>query len=127
MRVLVLLFYVLSLLVDATRAFALSFVIFASQAVFPPYSYVVLSFFSLPPVLWFSLIIADEEDGSTLRMLTVIKIFSVFSSLLFLIEQARGASLASYGEHLRLYSLLFLCIDCLMLSFVFLRRRVLCK
>ena len=126
-RVLVLSFYVLSLLVDAVRAFALSFAMFSSQAVLPPYSYVVLSFFSLSPVLWFSLIIADEKDGSTLKMLSLIKIFSVFSAFLFFVEGMKDSSVVSDAENLTLYSLLFVCIDFLMLSFAFFRRRVLCK
>ena len=126
-RVLVLFFYVLSLLVDAVRAFGISFLMFTSQSVAPPYSYIILSFLSLPPVLWFSLIIADEKDGSTLRMLSLIKIFSVVSAFLFFIEETKNSNLIPDIEHLQLYSLLFLCIDFVMLSFAFFRRRVLCK
>ena len=129
-RILVLSFYVLSLLLDALRAFICSFLIFSSQSVSPPYSYIILSFFSLPPVLWFSLIIADEKDGSTLRMLSLIKMFSVFSALLFLIkaiEELENESIIPDKENLILYSLLFFCIDFVMLFFVFFRRRALCK
>ena len=126
-RVLVLFFYVLSLLVDAVRAFGISFLMFTSQSVAPPYSYIILSFLSLPPVLWFSLIIADEKDGSTLRMLSLIKIFSVCSALLFFLEKLKSSSLFPDTENLVIYSLLFLCMDSVMLFFAFFRRRVLCK
>ena len=125
-KVLVLSFYVLSLLLDAMRAFYLSFLMFSSQSITPPYSYIVLSFFSLSPVLWFSLIIA-EERGAPLRMMSLIKIFSVVSTLLFFLEEIRGQSVVSDMRNMSVYFLLFLCIDCVMLCFSLVRRRSLCK
>ena len=126
-RFLLLIFYILALLLDSVRAFYFSFAITEGQNMLSFYVYIVISFFSISPILWFSLILDEKKMAMSFRAITLVKFLSIISIILFLLEDIKQDYELPYTENVGRYFLLFLCIDALMLVFSLVRRMRLCK
>jgi|GEM_PF-1033348 len=126
-RFLLLIFYVLALLLDSIRAFYFSFSIFEGQDMLSFYVYIIISFFAISPVLWFSLILNEKKMITSLRAITLVKFFSILSIVLFFIDDMKRDPDLPYTESVGTYFIFFLCVDSLMLIFSLFRRMRLCK
>lgn len=126
-RFLILGFYVLAIILDSMRAFYFSFHIFESEAMLSFYSYIIISFLSISPVLWFSLITAERRARLSLRTISMIKSFSVISAILFLLETIKKQDAFLFLGEVSVYIVFFLCVDVVMLCFALFRGMKLCK
>lgn len=126
-RFLLLVFYVLALLLDSVRAFYFSFSMIESRNMLSFYLYVVISFFAISPVLWFSLILDEKKMSSSLRTIVLVKFLSILSVVLFLLEDMKKDQSLPNTESVGTYVIFFLCVDSLMLIFSLVRRMRLCK
>ncbi len=125
-RVLVLSFYLVALILDSIRAFYFSFYMFANDGFLHVHSYFALAFFSLTPVLWFSLIAGEKNGFHFLKTISLIKLFSMLSTIVFfLLKMKRDEMLLSQGVYKAV--LFFLCVDLLMLLFSLFRGYKLCR
>ncbi len=123
---LVLAFYVLALLVDGMRAFYFSFLMFNS-GVLSFYLYIVSSFFSISPILWFTLIIGEKRYARNLKAISIVKFLSILSSFLFFLDLLRKTDVSPLSQSMGMYIFFFLCIDFVMLFFSIFREVSLCK
>ena len=123
---LVLCFYVLALVLDSVRAFYFSFLMFNSD-VMSFYSYIISSFFSLSPVLWFNLIIREKKYLRNLRAISMIKFLSILSSVLYFLDLLRKVDISPLSQSVGVYIFFFLCVDFVMLFFSIFREVSLCK
>lgn len=126
-RFLVMSFYLLAIILDSTKAFYFSFHMFESEAMLSFYSYIIVSFLSISPVLWFSLITAEKSARFSLKTLSLVKCFSVISSILFLLEVMKKDDGLLFLEEIGVYITFFLCVDFVMLCFAIFRGMKLCK
>lgn len=126
-RFLVMSFYLLAIILDSMRAFYFSFHIFESETMLSFYSYIIISFLSVSPVLWFSLITAERSARFSLKTITLVKCFSIISAILFLLEDMKKDDGLLFLEDVGIYISFFLCIDIIMLCFAMLRGMKLCK
>lgn len=123
---LILSFYVIALVVDSVRAFYFSFLMFGS-GVLSFYMYIVSSFFSLSPILWFTLIIGEKRYIRNLRIISMIKFLSILSGFLFFLNLFKKIDASPIGQAMGMYVFLFLCMDFVMLFFSIFREVSLCK
>lgn len=123
---LILCFYVLALLLDSMKAFYFSFLMFNSS-VLSFYSYIVSSFFSLSPILWFTLIIGEKRYAKNLKSISLIKFLSILSSFLFLVDMLKKSDISPLSQAMGMYVFFFLCVDFVMLFFSVFREVSLCK
>ena len=123
---LVLSFYVLALVLDSMRAFYFSLSMFNS-GMLSFYSYIVSSFFSLSPILWFTMIIGERRYIRNLKAIAMIKFLSMSSSVLFLLRLFKNTETSPLGEVISMYVFFFLCVDFVMLVFSLFREVSLCK
>ena len=123
---LILTFYVLALILDGMRAFYFSFLMFNSD-VLSFYSYIVSSFFSFSPILWFTLIIGEKKHIKNLKVISMLKFLSIMSSFLFLLDLSKKSDISSLSRSMITYVLCFLCVDFVMLFFSIFRGGSLCK
>ncbi len=123
---LILCFYVLALLLDGMRAFYFSFLMFNS-CMLSFYSYVVSSFFSLSPILWFTLIIGEKKYARNLRAIAMIKFLSIISSVLYFLDLLKKIDVSPLSQSIGVYMFFFLCMDFVMLFFAMFREVSLCK
>lgn len=123
---LILAFYVLALILDSMRAFYFSFLMFNSN-ILSFYSYAVSSFFSLSPILWFTLITGEKRYVRNLKSISVVKFLSILSSFLFLVDILRKSDISPLSQSMGVYVFFFLCVDFIMLIFSVFREVSLCK
>lgn len=123
---LILAFYVLALILDSMRAFYFSFLMFNSN-ILSFYSYAVSSFFSLSPILWFTLITGEKRYARNLKSISVVKFLSILSSFLFLVDMLRKSDISPLSQSMGVYVFFFLCVDFIMLIFSVFREVSLCK
>ena len=123
---LILSFYVLALMLDGMRAFYFSFLMFNSS-VLSFYSYIVSAFFSLSPILWFTLIIGEKRHTKNLKFLSIIKFLSILSGFLFLVDMLKKSDISPLSQTMGIYVFFFLCVDFVMLFFSVFREVSLCK
>lgn len=123
---LILAFYVLALMLDSMRAFYFSFLMFNSN-ILSFYSYAVSSFFSLSPILWFTLITGEKRYVRNLKSISVVKFLSILSSFLFLVDILRKSDISPLSQSMGVYVFFFLCVDFIMLIFSVFREVSLCK
>jgi len=123
---LILSFYLLALILDSMRAFYFSFLMFNSS-VLSFYSYIVSSFFSLSPILWFTLIIGEKRYSRNLRSIIMVKFLSILSSFLFLVDMLKKSDASPLSQTMGMYVFFFLCVDFVMLFFSIFREVSLCK
>lgn len=123
---LVLSFYVLALVLDSMRAFYFSLSMFNS-GMLSFYSYIVSSFFSLSPILWFTLIIGEKKNIRNLRAISVVKFLSILSSFLFFVDLLKKTDISPLSQSMGVYVFFFLCMDVVMLLFSVFRGGSLCK
>lgn len=119
-------FYLLALVVDSMRAFYFSFLMFSS-GVLSFYSYIVSSFFSLSPILWFTLIIGEKKYVRNLKVISMIKFLSILSGFLFFLNLLKKIDTSHVSQNMGMYIFFFLCMDFVMLFFSIFREVSLCK
>lgn len=118
--------YVLALILDGMRAFYFSFLMFNS-GMLSFYSYIVSCFFSLSPILWFTLIIGERKYIKNLRSISMIKFLSILSGSLFLFDLLKKGDITPFSQSIGEHVLFFLFVDFIMLFFSIFREVVLCK
>lgn len=126
-RFLVMSFYLLAIILDSMRAFYFSFHIFENETMLSFYSYIIISFLSISPVLWFSLITGEKNARFSFKTISIIKLFSIISALMFFLETIKKDDGFQFLGDMEVYIAFFLIVDVVMLCFSLLRGMKLCK
>lgn len=123
----VLSFYVLALILDSIRAFYFSFIMFENENMLSLYFNIIIAFFSISPILWFTLIIGERYNFRNLKTISLVKFLSILSSMLFLVEIIKKDEVFFHSKAIGKYVFFFLFIDVMMLFFSLFRGVKLCK
>lgn len=123
----VLSFYVLALILDSVRAFYFSFIMFENENMLSLYFNIIIAFFSISPILWFTLIIGERYNFRNLKTISLVKFLSILSSMLFLVEIIKKDEVFFHSKTIGKYVFFFLFIDVMMLFFSLFRGVKLCK
>lgn len=120
-------FYFFALSADSIKTFCYSDFVFNSGVSVSFAAYAFAGLLCIAPVLWFSLILDETKSCCTLRTLALIKIFSIFSAILFLIR-AVMENIFLRNQNLQFfYVCAFLVSDLILLKFLASRESKICK
>ena len=104
----VLSFYVLALILDSIRAFYFSFIMFENENMLSLYFNIIIAFFSISPILWFTLIIGERYNFRNLKTISLVKFLSILSSMLFLVEIIKKDEVFFHSKTIGKYVFFFL-------------------